>query len=195
MGGVGFRGFKPLVSGRAPEEVRRATVHTPVYTMHKYRARRSWAVFRRVIRVFTRPGDVILDPFAGGGTTLVEGLIARRRVIAVDLNPLAVKIMKHEVAPLDVQAYGRAVGRLGEAVEPVARELYKARCPRCGGGATAAWTEYEAAADKPLRVKLECPRCGFKGVKPYKPGDLPPPPPLPEFRRVRIPPEIRPAAC
>jgi len=194
---VGFRGFKPVVSGCASEEVRRAiesfgvvraTVHTPVYTMHKYWARRSWAVFRRIIRVFTGPGDVILDPFAGGGVTLVEGLIARRRVVAVDLNPLAVKIMKHEVAPLDVQAYRRAVGRLGEAVEPVAGELYKARCPRCGGSAAAAWTEYEAAADKPLRVKLECPRCGFKGVKPCEPGDLPPPPPLPEFRRVRMPP-------
>ena len=139
-----FRGFKPVVSRCASEEVRRAiesfgvvraTVHTPVYTMHKYWARRSWAVFRRIVQVFTKPGDVILDPFAGGGTTLVEGLIARRRVIAIDVNPLAVRIMRHEVAPLDIQAYRRAVRRLGEAVEPAARELYKARCPRCGGGA------------------------------------------------------------
>jgi len=143
---VDFRGFKPVVSRCASEEVRRAiesfgvvraTVHTPVYTMHKYWARRSWAVFRRIVQVFTKPGDVILDPFAGGGTTLVEGLIARRRVIAIDVNPLAVRIMRHEVAPLDIQAYRRAVRRLGEAVEPAARELYKARCPRCGGGAGA----------------------------------------------------------
>jgi hypothetical protein len=30
-------------------------------------------VFRRIMRVFARPGDVILYPFAGGGATLVEG--------------------------------------------------------------------------------------------------------------------------
>ena len=194
---MNFREFTPVVSKCASEEIKKAiesfsivkaVAHTPVYTMHKFWARRSWAVFRKIIQVFTKPGDTILDPFAGGGVTLVEGLITKRKVIAVDLSTLAVKIMKHEVTPLNIELYKRAVERLREVVEPIAKELYKAKCTRCSRNATAIWTEYETATNKPLRIKFECSHCGFKGIKLYEPGDLPTPPPLPEFKRVRIPP-------
>jgi tRNA G10 N-methylase Trm11 len=190
-----FQEFKPIISKCASEELRKAiesfgvvkaVIHTPVYTMHKFWARRSWAVFRKIIQVFTKPGDIILDPFAGGGVTLVEGLITKRKVIAVDLNPLAVKIMKHEVMPLNIELYKKAVERLREVIEPIAKELYKVRCSKCGKDAIAIWTEYETATNKPLRIKFECPHCGFKGIKSYELGDLSTPLPLPEFKRVRI---------
>lgn len=186
-----------LLSECAPNEIAekikqlgiiKVSVHTPVYTMHKFWARRPWGVFRKIILTFTKPGDIILDPFAGGGVTLVEGLITRRRVIAVDLNPLAVKIMRHEVKPLDVGLYREAVKRLGEVIEPIAMKLYRARCPRCGKDAVVLWTEYETATNKPIRLMVDCPYCGFSGVKSPEPGDLPSPPSLPEFKRVKVPP-------
>jgi len=34
-------------------------------------------------------GESLLDPFSGGGTTLVEGLVAGRKVIGADLSPIA----------------------------------------------------------------------------------------------------------
>jgi len=43
-----------------------AKVHTPVYTMDKYFARRPWNVFNQLISHCSSPGDIVLDPFAGG---------------------------------------------------------------------------------------------------------------------------------
>ena len=41
------------------------------------------------------PGRVVLDPFCGGGTALVEGLRLGREVVGRDLSPLAVFCSRH----------------------------------------------------------------------------------------------------
>jgi len=138
-----------------------SSVHTPVYTMHKYWARRPWPVFRRLIESFTKPGETILDPFAGGGVVLVEGLVARRRVIAVDLNPLAVKIMLHEVLPVDINRLRRAVERLKALIEPLERQLFLVRCG-CGATSVADWIEH--GWDKPL-ASHHCSKCNRRRVE------------------------------
>lgn len=38
---------------------------------------------------FTQPGDVVLDPFSGRGTTLLEASLWDRRALASDINPVA----------------------------------------------------------------------------------------------------------
>ncbi|CAO3406633.1 DNA methyltransferase [Azospirillum largimobile] len=38
---------------------------------------------------YSMPGDLVLDPFSGRGTTVLEALLNRRRVIATDINPVA----------------------------------------------------------------------------------------------------------
>ena len=77
----------------------------PVYAMHKWWARRLGSVFRMIIlAAFSEDGEpaesvwgkfcqghnlqgkLILDPFMGGGTTLVEALRLGARVIGVDIN-------------------------------------------------------------------------------------------------------------
>lgn len=44
---------------------------------------------------------LILDPFMGGGTTIVEALRLGYRVIGIDLNPVAWFITKKEIDPID----------------------------------------------------------------------------------------------
>lgn len=44
------------------------------------------------ISLLSRPGDVVLDPFCGCGTTALEAVRAGRGFIAGDVNPLAVRI-------------------------------------------------------------------------------------------------------
>ena len=44
---------------------------------------------RDMIRSHTTPGQVVLDPFSGRGTTLLETLLTDRRAIALDINPVA----------------------------------------------------------------------------------------------------------
>lgn len=59
------------------------------HTFYKYPARFSPEFARAAIHTFSKPGDVILDPFMGSGTTLVEALIAGRHGIGSDINSLA----------------------------------------------------------------------------------------------------------
>ena len=61
---------------------------------YKYPARFSPAFARAVIEAFTKPGDLVLDPHVGGGTTVVEALAAGRDAIGVDISPLAEFITK-----------------------------------------------------------------------------------------------------
>ena len=44
---------------------------------------------RAVIQSFTRPGDLVLDPYVGGGTSLVEAIALGRHAIGVDISELA----------------------------------------------------------------------------------------------------------
>ncbi len=63
-------------------------------------------------------GKVVLDPFMGGGTTVVEALRLGCKVIGIDLNPVAWFIVKIEVEPVDIEALKSAFERL--AARPVA---------------------------------------------------------------------------
>jgi hypothetical protein len=44
---------------------------------------------RRFVEEYSKRGDLILDPFSGRGTTLLESLLLGRRAIAADINPVA----------------------------------------------------------------------------------------------------------
>jgi len=59
------------------------------HTFYRYPARFSPAFVRAAIAEFSQPGDVILDPFMGCGTTLVEALVAGRHAVGSDINTLA----------------------------------------------------------------------------------------------------------
>ena len=59
------------------------------HNFYRYPARFSPTFVRAAIEAFTRPGDLILDPFMGGGTSLVEALALGRHAIGVDISTLA----------------------------------------------------------------------------------------------------------
>ena len=53
------------------------------------------------IERLTAPGDVVLDPMMGSGTTLVESAIRGRKAIGLDLDPLSIKQCKAKTTPID----------------------------------------------------------------------------------------------
>jgi adenine-specific DNA methylase len=59
-------------------------------------------------------GKTVLDPFMGGGTTVVEALRLGCKVIGIDLNPVAWFIVKTEVEPVDLESLQSAFERLAE---------------------------------------------------------------------------------
>jgi site-specific DNA-methyltransferase (adenine-specific) len=66
-------------------------------------------VLRRVLQPSSRPGDWVLDFFAGSGTTGAVAAAAGRRFVLVDANPEAVDVMRQRLGG-DV-AYVDASGR------------------------------------------------------------------------------------
>jgi DNA modification methylase len=54
--------------------------------------------------LLSEPGDIVLDPFCGSGTVLLEAQLARRRAYGADANPLALLIARVKTSPLDTKA-------------------------------------------------------------------------------------------
>jgi SAM-dependent methyltransferase len=64
------------------------------WATHDGRYRGNWSPYipRNLILRYTKPGDLVLDPFVGGGTTAVEAKLLGRRCIARDINPASVEM-------------------------------------------------------------------------------------------------------
>ena len=60
------------------------------HDFYRYPARFSPHFARAAILQFTAPGDTVLDPFLGGGTSLVESLSLGRHGVGIDINQLSV---------------------------------------------------------------------------------------------------------
>lgn len=59
------------------------------HNFYRYPARFSPKFVRAAILALSEPGDLIFDPFMGGGTTLVEALVLGRHAIGADISSLA----------------------------------------------------------------------------------------------------------
>jgi hypothetical protein len=66
-----------------------APVRGLTHGFYKYPARFSPIFASSIIQAFTEPGDLVLDPHVGGGTTIVEALAAGREAVGVDISTLA----------------------------------------------------------------------------------------------------------
>jgi hypothetical protein len=77
------------------------------HNLHPWPAKFIPQIPAAVIAACSEPGDRVLDPFAGCGTTAVEALRAGRAVVATDINPLAVLITEAKAAPPGASDRGR----------------------------------------------------------------------------------------
>lgn len=77
---------------RADWNFRDADTDYLTHGVHRYSGKFIPQIAAQAIELLTRPGDLIIDPYCGSGTTLVEAASHGRQSIGVDLNPLAVLI-------------------------------------------------------------------------------------------------------
>jgi len=61
------------------------------WATHDSKWRGNWSPYipRNIMLRYSQEGDLILDQFAGGGTTLVEAKLLNRNIIGVDVNDVA----------------------------------------------------------------------------------------------------------
>ncbi|GAB7018705.1 DUF1156 domain-containing protein [Halostagnicola bangensis] len=156
----------------AEKEAHAKRYYRPVYTMHKWWARRLGSVFRTMLlyaladeemaidgeRQSTLEGDdeppevdwenpdalweyyledvdfddkTVLDPFMGGGTSIVESLRLGCNAIGSELNPVAWFVVKKEVEPVGLDELDAAFEEIENSVGQEIQEYYRTECPHC----------------------------------------------------------------
>ncbi len=195
--------FSLLESGSLPIEdlahraIREGHRPAPIYGMHRWFARRSSAVFRALLTAavldateanafwqnfngdLSLPDFAILDPFAGGGTSLVEAAHAGAQVIGYDIDPIAVFITRFELRSpcihLDREKIDTILHPLAELLRPfhlttdnlgeectVIHHFWVEvlRCPHCGE-MIPLHPHHRLAYDRKIQVQwVFCSSCG-----------------------------------
>jgi len=97
-----FVDTKPIVEAvlREPWEYTEADTQHLTHNIHRYSGKFIPQIAGRVIGLVTQPGELVVDPYCGSGTTLVEAALLRRRALGLDLNPLAVLIARVKITPV-----------------------------------------------------------------------------------------------
>lgn len=122
-------------------------LYRPATYIHKWWARRLGSVFRTIIlgtfladgediwdryyRGANFQGKVVLDPFMGGGTTVIEALRLGCKVVGVDINPVAWWIVRSALQSVSLDTLDQAFEELNRTAGQTIREYYKTTCPLC----------------------------------------------------------------
>jgi adenine-specific DNA methylase len=121
----------------------------PIYQAHRWFARRFRSAFRAILTAARlRPGDdfwdgfyggvdyagrTVLDPFVGGGTSVVEAAQLGASAIGVDIDPVACAITRFELRASDVPDINPTLGILQQTVGDRLARYYRTVGPNGEG--------------------------------------------------------------
>lgn len=74
-----------------------------------YPTQKPLALLDRIIRVSSKPGDVVLDPMCGCGTAIASAYRLDRKWVGIDVSPTACKLMAKRMHTLGVAISGREI--------------------------------------------------------------------------------------
>ncbi len=72
---------------------------SPFSSLHFHPGRFISQIPATLIGRLSKPGDTVLDPYCGSGTTLVEAQRLGRRAIGIDVNPISILISRAKLIP------------------------------------------------------------------------------------------------
>ena len=87
------------------------------WATHDSKWRGNWSPYipRNLILRYSAEGELLLDQFAGGGTTLIEAKLLNRNIIGVDVNDIALERCKEKTKFQHEGANGKVFIRKGDA--------------------------------------------------------------------------------
>ncbi|MCW5877162.1 MAG: site-specific DNA-methyltransferase [Anaerolineales bacterium] len=99
----GLVGAEKAAKGKLPTDTWWHTIVSPTGKEKTgYPTQKPLGVLRRILAASSHPGDLVLDFFAGSGTTGAAALELGRRFLLVDSNPEAIEVMRQRFAGQDV---------------------------------------------------------------------------------------------
>ena len=128
--------------------------YTPMYSMHRYWSKKPSEIIGTYIESYTSEGDTILDPFGGSGVTALEALRLGRKVVAIDLNPMATFMMRVALLAVNLPRMRWAFRDIQRKCEKPISDLYVTRCTRCADWATVTFITRHRS--EPLQIAYEC---------------------------------------
>lgn len=136
-----------------------AAAHDAMHVQHKYWSRKPINVVRAHIEAATQPGEIVLDPFCGSGTTISQALVTGRKAVGFDLNPMAIFITKNTIERVDIEPLYKTYELIKEKVQDKIQSLYQTRCHDC--------LEYNATeticlhwkVHHPIKIIYTCKNC------------------------------------
>ena len=78
-----------------------------------YPTQKPEALLERLINTCSSPDDLVLDPYAGSGTTLVVGTRLQRRVLGIDSSPEALQVIRQRLSQASITPVERHVVEAG----------------------------------------------------------------------------------
>ncbi len=87
------------------------------WATHDAKWRGNWSPYipRNILLRYSNENDLVLDQFAGGGTTLIEAKLLNRNIIGVDINDVALRCCKEKTNFKHEGANGKVYIRKGDA--------------------------------------------------------------------------------
>lgn len=83
-----------------------------MHTMCSYHGMFPAKLVHYFVQRYTQPGDMVVDPFSGRGTTTLQARVEGRRTISNDLSPLAYVLTRAKAAPPNWHAVVKLVSDL-----------------------------------------------------------------------------------
>lgn len=105
--------------------------NTHVYDAHTYHTKVPPQGIQHLIEYYTRPGDVVLDPFCGSGMTGIACADNGRIALLSDLSPAATFISWNINKPVNAANYMEAVNAIVSRCDDLERALYVTHCRTC----------------------------------------------------------------
>ena len=92
---------------------------------HTYPAKFIPQLAARLIRELSSENEIVVDPFMGSGTTIVEAMMQGRIGVGVDINPVAHLIAHVKATPIEPAALEREYAKIANDLEAGARFVNK----------------------------------------------------------------------
>lgn len=104
----------------------------PVYMAHAYLTKIPVSAITPFIEAFTRPGETVLDPFAGSGMTGVAAATLGRKAQLFDIAILGQHIGRNYLNLVDPTRLRSRAAEIIASAEDRIGDVYTAPCSKCG---------------------------------------------------------------
>jgi hypothetical protein len=148
------------------------------YFIHDTEADTSSHVIAAYIDAYSKPNDLVVDPFCRSPAVITTALQLARRVVATNLNPLQALQTRLALTAVPDRDLGSAITRLGDSLKfdtPLRehlRRLYRTQCRNCAAETIASYFVWEQGQDVPKQVSYHCTGCDEIGLRECDESDL-----------------------